>query len=94
MARLTPDELQKQLDQQADIYGDGDDTISGSAPDPDKIASKSTEDHLVDVIGNEPDPEEDGFNLGDEVNEDEEDIQEKEINNYDEDAEPGDLEDL
>lgn len=80
---MTPDELKKKLEEQEDFYGDDDESsISGSAPDPEKVTARDTEGNLEDVIGNEPDEDEDGFHLADEVMEDERDIQDKPINDY------------
>ena len=82
MARQHPDDIQKEVDEQEDeFYGEG--TVSGSAPDPEKVLSDDTAGMVKNVVGNDPDDEgESGFNLGDEVNDDEHAIEDKPIDDY------------
>ena len=60
------EELQKQDD---DVYGTG-----YTDGDPDKFAD--TEEMVKDVTGNEPDPEQDGFEMEEEIEEDERAVRE------------------
>jgi len=87
MARQHPDDVQKEVDELEDeVYGD--ETVSGTNPKPG--SDDDTKKNLEEVIGNEPAP---GFNIGDEINEDEAAIADKPINDYadeetEEDEEP------
>jgi hypothetical protein len=82
MVRQHPDDIQKEVDEQEDeFYGEG--TVSGSAPDPEKVLRDDTAGMVENVVGNDPDDEgEDGFNLGTEVNDDEQAIEDKPIDDY------------
>lgn len=65
MPKPRPDEIEEQLQAQDDaVYGTA--YVDG---DPDKYSD--TDQMLEDVIGNEPDEEEDGFSLAEEVDKDE-----------------------
>jgi hypothetical protein len=82
MARQHPDDVQKEVDEIEDeVYGES--TVSGSAPDPEKVLRDDTAGMVEDVVGNDPDGSgEKGFNLGEEVNKDEHDIQDKPVDDY------------
>ncbi|OGM28480.1 hypothetical protein A2801_00900 [Candidatus Woesebacteria bacterium RIFCSPHIGHO2_01_FULL_41_10] len=78
MARQRPDEVAKEVDQLEDeVYGDA----LSSAPDPDKVAKDLGKD-LADVIGNEPEEDEEGFSIADEVRGDEFTRRSTPINDY------------
>jgi hypothetical protein len=69
MVRPHPDDIKKELEEQEDAYY-GDETVSGSNPNPAKVTQNDTEDNIEDVTGNEPKagvP----FSLADEVDDDE-----------------------
>jgi len=67
MAKPTPKQLEEELKKQNRDFGDFDDI------DPDDYG-KDVDDDLKAVIGNEPDPEEDGFSIAEEVDKDEDSI--------------------
>jgi hypothetical protein len=72
MAKPRPDEVQKELEEQDDdVYGTG-----YTDGDPDKFAD--TEEMVKDVTGNDPDPERDGFEIEEEVEDDEKSIRDDE----------------
>ena len=67
------DDVKKQLKKQDDEFY-GDQTVSGSAPDPE--SDDSVEDIIEEVMGEDAsakimDPDDDGFSLADEITEDE-----------------------
>lgn len=67
MVRVNPQKLAEELKKQNKVYGDGEDQLGGSAPDPD--VDDDVEESLEGVIGNQPYPG--SFSLSDEVDEDE-----------------------
>lgn len=69
MIKISDDELQKEIKKQEKDFGDFDDI------DPDELG-KDTEADLERVIGNDVDPEEDGFSIAEEVDKDEDAIEE------------------
>lgn len=76
MARQNPadiDELLKKEDD--DVYGEG--TASGSAPDPE--SDDNVAENVADVTGEEPTASAWGFNMADEIAEDEEKIKSGEL---------------
>lgn len=88
MARQSPDDVQKEIEELED-ENYGDETISGTNPRPD--ADDDVEDFMEDVVGEDFD-EEDDLDIADEIEDDEENIRDEEINDYqpddDDDVEP------
>jgi hypothetical protein len=73
MAKTQTEEIKKQIEKQnEEVYGD--ESVSGSSPDPEVVQEETTSEMVKDVIGNRPKKD---FNLGEEINKDEEDLQEK-----------------
>jgi hypothetical protein len=65
-------DIKKQIQQQdAQVYGD--ESVSGSSIDTEQVLEETTAEMVEDVIGNKPAVGK-GFNIGDEINEDEEDL--------------------
>ncbi len=74
------EELKKQ---EAEFYGD--ETVSGTNPDPE--SDDSVAEMMEDVMGEDAsasvsDPQDDGFNIADEIEDDEEDLSDNPINGY------------
>ena len=92
MAKVTPQQLEEELKKEQADFGDIDDLY-----DQDTVG-KDTEEELKRVIGNDVDPEEDGFSLAEEIEDDEEEKiedQDEEILSLDElEEDLGDEEDL
>jgi len=70
MARLSPKQLEEELKKQNELYGDGEDQLGGSATDPE--ADDDTKKELEDEIGHPVDPDQEGFSIGETINEEEE----------------------
>jgi|GEM_PF-3276193 len=88
MARQNPSDVDELLKKEDDeVYGES--TVSGSAPDPD--ADDDVEKIVKDVTGEEPETSPWGFNLADEIEEDEKAIEEGDLTEEDEAAEADDL---
>ncbi|GEM_PF-1616766 len=81
MVRPSASDLDDQLKKQ-ELDSDGSEAASGSNPVSGEDSTADVDTMVADVIGNEPDEEEDGFNIGEEINKDEHDIRDKEINDY------------
>ena len=72
MAKPRADEVEEQLKKQAEFYGDDDEDLA-SGSDPEKWASKGTEEMVEDVVGHKPSSHKGkkGFTMADEVDESE-----------------------
>lgn len=69
MARQSPDDIQKEVEEQEEeVYGTG--TAGSSDPDPDIVTRDDSEEKLEDAVGNEIDNTK-PFSLADEVEKDE-----------------------
>ncbi len=69
MVKIPPSKIDEELKKQDDdVYGT--DYTDGG---PDKFSD--TEEMIQNVIGNKPDPEEDGFEIAEEIDKDEESVQ-------------------
>ena len=78
------DEIKKELEEQEEEFY-GDETVSGSSPSPE--SDDSIEKMMGDAMGEDAaddvsDPKEDGFNIADEIEEDEEEAMESPIEDY------------
>jgi hypothetical protein len=90
MVRPKQEEIDAQLKRQ-ELDSDGSESASGSNPVPGEDITADVDAMVEEVIGNKPEEEVDGFNIGDAVNEDEHKIQHgDEINDYEEDDEDSD----
>lgn len=90
MARQNPSDVDELLKKEDDeVYGEG--TASGSAPDPD--SDDDVAKIVKDVTGEEPETSPWGFNMADEIEEDEKAIEEGDLTEEDEAAEADDLDD-
>lgn len=81
MARIRPEEIEKEkLEQDMENYGD--ESYSGHAPTQSVISNVHDVDEMMeDVVGEDFD-EDAPLNIADEIDDDEEDLQDKPINNY------------
>lgn len=73
MAKQNPDDIRRELEEQDDEFY-GDETVSGSNPDPD--SDDSVSEMMTDTVGDDFDETED-LDIAEEVKEDEEDLREK-----------------
>jgi hypothetical protein len=72
MVKAKAQDIKKKVQKQdEEVYGTG--TVSSSDPDPEIIQEETTKELVEDVIGNKPKSGKE-FNIGEEVNKDEEDI--------------------
>lgn len=78
MTKQNPDDVKRELEEQDDEFY-GDETVSGSNPEPD--SDDSVEEMMSDVVGEDFDETQE-VDIAEEVGEDEEDIREKPIENY------------
>lgn len=93
MVRPKQEEIDAQLARQ-ELDSDGSESASGSNPVPGTDATADVDLMVEEVIGNKPEEQTEGFNIGDAVNEDEHKIQHgDEINDYS-DEEEEDSDDL
>lgn len=92
MVRPKQEEIDAQLKRE-ELDTDGSGSASGSAPTPGEDATADVDSMVAEVIGNDPEDQTEGFNIGDAVNKDEHDIQHGAIDDYedDEDETEGDL---
>lgn len=84
MVRPKQEEIDAQLKRQ-ELDSDGSESASGSNPVPGEDDTADVDTMVAEVIGNNPEEQTDGFNIGEAVNKDEHDIQHGEINDYEED---------
>ncbi len=90
MVRPKQEEIDAQLARQ-ELDSDGSESASGSNPVPGTDATADVDAMVEEVIGNKPEDQTEGFNIGDAVNEDEHKIQHgDEINDYEADEEDSD----
>ncbi len=76
MAKIKPQDVQDEINKQ-EPFNSGSDTISSHSPSPD--SDDDTSQALEDVLGNPP---KHSGNIGDEINNDEQKIAKKPINDY------------
>lgn len=75
MVKTKSDEIKDQIKKQdEEVYGD--ESISGSNPDPEAIQEETTRELVEDYTGNKP-RQRKSFNIGDEVNKDEKALREE-----------------
>lgn len=75
MAKPKAKDIKKKIQKQdEEVYGTG--TESSSDPDPEIVQEETVKELVEDVTGNKPSSKK-GFNIGEEVNKDEEELHEK-----------------
>jgi len=90
MARQKPDEVEEELQKDEDRFY-GDQTVSGTSTHPD--SDDDVEEMMSDVVGEDFDENEE-VGLAEEIQEDEEDLRGKPIENYQAEGSTPDAEDL